>query len=143
MRSCPSIASSTAILCVIHIVLHRVFHKSVKFHANNPIKSWTFQALRLFPSTLLRRGVVFCFGMFYCNFFFLKISSYIKSPPPPPPTPNRHKNHSLRKAKSVEKWGGWGVHVTCSKLKLIKYVSTEEKDDIWRNLICEISFKQL
>jgi hypothetical protein len=33
--------------------------------------------------------------------------------------------------------GGW--YVTCSKLKLIEYVSTEEKDDIyWRNLICKI-----
>ena len=30
--------SSTAILCVIHIVLHRVFHNSDRFHANNPIK---------------------------------------------------------------------------------------------------------
>ena len=49
---------------------------------------------------------------------------------------NRHKNHSLKKAKSVEKlfWGGGGVHVTCSKLKLIKYVSTEEKDDILEEL---------
>ena len=62
--------------------------------------------------------------------FFLKNTSYIKSPPPP----NRHKNHSLRKAKSVEKLGGGGVHVTCSKLKLIKYVSTEEKDDILEEL---------
>ena len=27
-----------------------------------------------------------------------------------PPPPNRHKNHSLKKAKSVEKWrGGGGV----------------------------------
>ena len=30
--------------------------------------------------------------------------------------------------------GGGGVHVTCSKLKLIKYVSTEEKDDILEEL---------
>jgi hypothetical protein len=40
MALCPSIASSTAILCVIHIVLHRVFHNSDRFHANNPIKYW-------------------------------------------------------------------------------------------------------
>ena len=40
MALCPSIASSTAILCVIHIVLHRVFHNSDRFHANNPIKCW-------------------------------------------------------------------------------------------------------
>jgi hypothetical protein len=40
MRLCLSIASSTAILCVIHIVLHRVFHNSDRFHANNPIKCW-------------------------------------------------------------------------------------------------------
>jgi hypothetical protein len=45
-----------------------------------------------------------------------------------PPPPNRHKNHSLKKAKSVEKLGE-GVHVTCSKLRLIKYVSTEENDE--------------
>jgi hypothetical protein len=73
-------------LCVIHIVLHRVFHNSNRFHANNPIKCSSFQALRLFPSTLLRSGVVFCFGRFYCKNFFLKISSYIKSPSPS----NRH-----------------------------------------------------
>jgi hypothetical protein len=42
--------------------------------------------------------------------FFLKISSYIKSP-----------------------WEG-GVHVICSKLKLIKYISTEQKDDILEEL---------
>jgi hypothetical protein len=80
---------------------------------------------------------VFCFGRCYCNFIFLKISSYIKSPPPQSP-----QNHSLRKAKSAEKLGGGGgggggrgeVHVTCSKLKLIKYVSTEEKDDILEEL---------
>ena len=37
--------------------------------------------------------------------------------------------------------GGGGVHVTCSKLKLIKYVSTEENDEeLDRNLICKISF---
>ena len=40
MRLCPSIASSTAILCVIHIVLRRVFHNSDIIHANNPIKCW-------------------------------------------------------------------------------------------------------
>ena len=71
---------------------------------------------------------MFCFGRFYCKIFFLKISSYIKSPPPPIATKT-----ILGKAKSVEKLGGGGgggVHVTCSKLKLIKYVSTEEKDDI-------------
>jgi hypothetical protein len=34
----PFIASSTAILCVIHIVLHRVFHNSDRFYVNNPIK---------------------------------------------------------------------------------------------------------
>jgi hypothetical protein len=48
---------------------------------------------------------------------------------PPPPPPNLHKNHSLKKVKSVEKLGR-EVHVTCTKLKLIKYVSTEETDDI-------------
>jgi hypothetical protein len=48
------------------------------------------------------------------------------------PPPNRKKN-SLKKAKSVEKLGG-GVHVTSSKLKLIKYVSTEENDDILEEL---------
>jgi hypothetical protein len=47
------------------------------------------------------------------------------------PPPIEH-NHSLKKAKSVEKWGG--VHVTSSKLKLIKYVSTEENDDILEEL---------
>jgi hypothetical protein len=47
---------------------------------------------------------------------------------------NRHKNHSLKKAKSVEKLLGGGVDVTCSKLKLIKYVSTEEKDDMLEEL---------
>jgi hypothetical protein len=52
----------------------------------------------------------------------------------PPPPPNRHKNHSLKKAKSVEKLGGGGTPVTCSKLKLIKYVSTEENDDILEEL---------
>ena len=46
---------------------------------------------------------------------------------------NRHKNHSLKKAKSVEKLGG-GLHVTCPKLKLIKYVSTEENDNILEEL---------
>jgi hypothetical protein len=46
--------------------------------------------------------------------------------------PNR-KKHSLKKAKSVEKLGG-GVHVTSSKLKRIKYVSTEENDDILEEL---------
>jgi hypothetical protein len=45
-----------------------------------------------------------------------------------PPPPNRHKNHSMQKAKSVEKFWGGG-HITCSKLKLIKYVSTEENDE--------------
>ena len=74
-------------------------------------------------------ALCFVLGGFIAIFFFLKISSYIKSPPP-----NRHKNHSFRKAKSVEKLGGGGVHVTCSKLKLIKYVSTEEKDDILEEL---------
>ena len=43
------------------------------------------------------------------------------------------KKHSLKKAKSVETWGG-GVHVTSSKLKLTKYVSTEENDDILEEL---------
>ncbi len=33
--------------------------------------------------------------------------------------PIAKKNRSLKKAKSVEKWGG-GVHVTFPKLKLIK-----------------------
>ena len=47
--------------------------------------------------------------------------------------PNRHKNHSLKKAKSVEKLVGV-VHVACSKLKLIKHVSGEEKDDILEEL---------
>ena len=47
--------------------------------------------------------------------------------------PNRKKTHSLKKAKSVEKFWG-GVHVTSSKLKLIKYVSTEENDDILEEL---------
>jgi hypothetical protein len=69
---------------------------------------------------------------------FLRYSGVAKGWRLPPP-PNRHKNHSLKKAKSVEKvcvWGGGGggVHVTCSKLKLIKYVSTEEKDDILEEL---------
>jgi hypothetical protein len=50
------------------------------------------------------------------------------------PPPNRHTNHSLKKAKSVDKFFFGGVHVTCSKLKLIKYVSTEEKDDILEEL---------
>jgi hypothetical protein len=50
------------------------------------------------------------------------------------PPPNRHKNHSLKKAKSVEKLGGGGLHVTCLKLKLFKYVSSEEKDDILEEL---------
>ena len=40
----------------------------------------------------------------------------------------------MKKAKSVEKLGGGGVHVTSSKLKLIKYVSTEENDDILEEL---------
>ena len=62
------------------------------------------------------------------QFFLLENIKFILRAPPPPP--NRHKNHSLRKAKSVEKLGGGGVHVTCSKLKLIKYVSTEEIYDI-------------
>ena len=44
--------------------------------------------------------------------------------------PNRKKNHSLKKAKSVEKLGEGGVHVTSPKLKLIKYVATKENDDI-------------
>jgi hypothetical protein len=48
--------------------------------------------------------------------------------------PQSKKNHSLKKAKSVEKLGGGGVHVTSSKLKLIKYVSTEENDDILEEL---------
>jgi hypothetical protein len=48
--------------------------------------------------------------------------------------PNRKKKHSLKKAKSVEKFLGGGVHVTSSKLKLIKYVSTEENDDILEEL---------
>ena len=44
--------------------------------------------------------------------------------------PQSQKKHSLKKAKSVEKLGGrGGVRVTSSKLKLIKYVSTEENDD--------------
>jgi hypothetical protein len=43
--------------------------------------------------------------------------------------PQSQKNYYLKKAKSVEKLGV-GVHVTSSKLKLIKYVSTEENDDI-------------
>ena len=51
-----------------------------------------------------------------------------------PPPPQSQKNHSLKKAKSVEKLGGGGVHVTCSKLKLIKYVSTEENNDILEEL---------
>jgi hypothetical protein len=51
----------------------------------------------------------------------------------PPPPPNRKKNY-LKKAKSVEKLGGVGVHVTSSKLKLIKNVSTEENDDILEEL---------
>jgi hypothetical protein len=42
-------------------------------------------------------------GDFIAIFFFLKISSYIESSPPP--ASNCHKNHSLRKAKSVEKLG--------------------------------------
>ena len=49
------------------------------------------------------------------------------------PPPQSQKNHSLKKAKSVEKLGG-GVHVTSSKVKLIKYVSTEENDDILEEL---------
>ena len=66
------------------------------------------------------------------QFFLLENIKFILRAPPPP---NRHKNHSLRKAKSVEKLGGGGgVHVTCSKLKLIKNVSTEEKDDILEEL---------
>jgi hypothetical protein len=40
MALCPYIASSTAIVCVIHIVLHRVFRNSDRFHKNNPIKCW-------------------------------------------------------------------------------------------------------
>ena len=44
-------------------------------------------------------------------------------------SPQSQKKHSLKKAKSVEKLGGGGVCVTSSKLKLIKYVSTEENDD--------------
>jgi hypothetical protein len=52
------------------------------------------------------------------------------------PPPQSQKNHYLKKAKSVEKLGGGegGVHVTSSKLKLIKYVSTEENDDILEEL---------
>jgi hypothetical protein len=46
---------------------------------------------------------------------------------------NRHKNHSLEKAKSVEKLGE-GVHITCTKLKQTKYVSTEENDNILEEL---------
>ena len=38
-----------------------------------------------------------------------------------PPPPNRHKNQSLKKSKSIEKLGGGGeIHVTFSKLKLTK-----------------------
>ena len=33
-----------------------------------------------------------------------------RAPPPPPPPPNRHKNHSLKKAKSVEMGGGYTLH---------------------------------
>jgi hypothetical protein len=50
------------------------------------------------------------------------------------PPPIATKNHSLKKAKSVEKLGGGGLHVACSKLKLIKCVSSEEKDDILEEL---------
>ena len=46
------------------------------------------------------------------------------------PPPQSQKKHSLKKAKSVEKLGGGGVHVTSPKLKLIKYVATKENDDI-------------
>ena len=47
------------------------------------------------------------------------------------PPHQSQKKHSLKKVKSVEKLGGGGGgHVTSSKLKLIKYVSTEENDDI-------------
>jgi hypothetical protein len=48
--------------------------------------------------------------------------------------PPQSKKTSLKKAKSVEKFRGRGVHVTSSKLKLIKYVSTEENDDILEEL---------
>ena len=50
-----------------------------------------------------------------------------------PPPPIAKKTFS-EKAKSVEKLGGGGIHVTSSKLKLIKYVSTEENDDILEEL---------
>jgi hypothetical protein len=73
-------------------------------------------------------ALCFVLGGFIAIFFFLKISSYIKSPPQ-----TRHKNHS-RKGQIRREIGGGGVHVTCSKLKLIKYVSTEEKDDILEEL---------
>ena len=77
---------------------------------------------------------MFRFGRLYCKFFFLKISSDIKSPPPP----NRHKNHPFRKAKSVDKlWGGGGgtrYMLEAESLKLIKHVWTEEEDDILEEL---------
>jgi hypothetical protein len=78
---------------------------------------------------------VFRFERFYCKFFFLKISSDIKSPPP-----NRHKNHPFRKAKSVDKLcvggGGGGTRymLEAESLKLIKHVWTEEEDDILEEL---------
>ena len=54
---------------------------------------------------------------------------------PSPQSPQKPINHSLKKSKSVQKLErGGGVHVTCSKLKLIKYVSTEENYDILEEL---------
>ena len=46
--------------------------------------------------------------------------------------PQSQKNHSLKKAKSIEKLGGGGY--TLQSSKLIKYVSTEENDDILEEL---------
>ena len=45
---------------------------------------------------------------------------------PPPQSPQKPFSE---KAKSVEKLGGGGVYVTCSKLKLIKYVSIVANDE--------------
>ena len=73
---------------------------------------------------------MFWFGRFYCKIFSLKISSYIKSHPPPPP-PIATKTILSERLNPWRNWGGGG---TRSKLKLIKYVSTEEKDDILEEL---------
>ena len=48
----------------------------------------------------------------------------------PPPIAKKPFSEKCKIRREVGGWGGGGVRVTFSKLKLIKYVSTEENDDI-------------